>query len=213
MRICVFEDAGCSEPGAADPDAAGLRPSLRRRRRCWNGRCAASPPRKSAALVRPMLADLCRFTHPEMQGQRRGLAAARPGSLRQRPLADRSPSSALPGGPAVGVVGRPRRLRRAARRRNGRCCRRKASPGGWRSGSGRCRTGRPAASLIAYPWDLVERNGEALRQDFLDWDSQARTSPGPRRRHRSSARRSRCASTRPPASSRWWCSTPRKGRC
>ena len=39
---------------------------------------------------------------------------------------------------------------------------------------------RPAGgSLIAYPWDLVERNPNALRQDFLDWDNRHERGPVP----------------------------------
>jgi len=30
-------------------------------------------------------------------------------------------------------------------------------------------SGSAGGSLIAYPWDLVERNGEALGQDYSDW--------------------------------------------
>ena len=64
---------------------------------------------------------------------------------------------------------------------------------------------RPAGgALIAYPWDLVEHNGDALRQDFLDWTPARDAAPVPagvtvRRPGGAGAHR-----PARPASSRWW---------
>ena len=66
MRICVFEDAGVGDLEPLTPDAAGVRPALRRRRRCWSGSCAASPRARSASWCGRRLADLCRLTHPNL---------------------------------------------------------------------------------------------------------------------------------------------------
>ena len=175
MRICVYEDAACSnlEPLTLTRPAFDLRCGASTLLERQVRRFAAS---EVGAEVRPFLADLCRFTHPEMcvndaAWLRRGAAFV---NARWLPAPDSEP----PRGPVVGVVGDriayvvPPEGETAD-----------AAPEGlsWRLEEWkRTLPHRPAGgSLIAYPWDLVEHNPEALRQDFLDWNAGHEPAPVP----------------------------------
>ena len=118
MRICVFEDAGVRnlEPLTLTRPAFDLRcgagtllerqlRAVRRRARsaCW---CGRSWPTCAGCM------------HPDMRGQRRGLAAARPGRRWSTPAGCRRRRSADRRRTAGGRPGRrPGRLRRPAGRR------------------------------------------------------------------------------------------------
>ncbi len=174
MRICVFEDAECS----------GLEP-LTLTRPAFDLLCGASSllerqTRHFAAdevgvLVRPMLADVCRLAHPEVKVNdgawlRRGTTIL----VNGRWLA--GDKSASGNGPEIGVANDQVAYI--------------IPPGGdsldanlqtlpWRLEEWkRTLPRRPAGgSLIAYPWHLVERNGDALGQDYLDWNAQRELAP------------------------------------
>jgi UDP-N-acetylglucosamine diphosphorylase/glucosamine-1-phosphate N-acetyltransferase len=174
MRICVFEDGGCSglEPLSLTRPVFDLRCGalslLERQVRCFRAT-------ETGALVRPFLADLCRVTHPAMSVNDAVWVQRSPVVLvnaRWLPDAD-EPDPA--GRPQVGMVDdqiayivppngadvAPQSLVWRLEE--------------WKRTLPRCGAG---GSLIAYPWDLVERNGDALRQDFVLWkDKQAPTPP------------------------------------
>jgi len=176
MRICVFEDAECS----------GLEP-LTLTRPAFDLRCGASSllerqVRRFAAsdvgvLVRPLLADLCRLAHPNISvNDAAWLRREQTILVNGRWLA--GTTLALTGGPEVGVV-------------NGQIAY-VVPPDGERIDANldtlpwrleewkRALPRRPAGgSLIAYPWHLVERNGEAIAQDYADWKSGREPAPSP----------------------------------
>lgn len=168
MRICLYEDAGCS----------GLEP-LTLTRPAFDLRCGALTlgerqahffdASEVGAVVRPFLADLCRFIHPEMAVN--DLGRTRPGPValvnaRWLPGADSIP----PEGPCVGVVGE-RIAYVVLPEAEGI----KATPEtlAWRLEEWNQRLPRRTAggALIAHPWDLIENNSEAISQDYGDWDA------------------------------------------
>ena len=154
--------------GTVDHGAAGVRFALRASSLLERQirRFAAD---EVGVLVRPLLADLCRLAHPEIKVNddawlRRGPTVL----VNGRWLTGEK--SARTNGPEVGVIndriayvvppdGEPLDL--------------PLETLSWRLNEWeRTLPRRPAGgSLIAYPWHLVERNGEALGQDFLDWNS------------------------------------------
>ena len=176
MRICLFEDAAC----------AGLEP-LTLTRPTFDLRCGALTLRERqmrrfggselGALVRSFIADLCRFTHPGMSVNdaawlRRGPVVL----VNARWLPD--VGELIPAGePEVGVA--DDKVAYAVLPEGAG----DASPEAlsWRlEGWKRTLPCRPAGgALIAHPWDLVERNGEALDQDFLHWSTTREAAPIP----------------------------------
>lgn len=175
MRICVFEDAACSglEPLTLTRPAFDLRCgalSLLERQTAWFGASEVG------VLVRSSLADLCQRTHPEIKVNDAAWLRRGPTILvnaRWLPLGARPE---LHGGPEVGLV-------------NDRVAYVVLPDGGeaeaslealsWRLEDWKRTMPQRTAggALIAYPWDLVERNSDALRQDYLDW--RARREPAP----------------------------------
>jgi len=176
MRICVYEDAECS----------GLEP-LTLTRPAFDLRCGASSllerqVRRFAAsevgvLVRPMLADLCRIAHPEITVNDDAWLQRGPTVLvNARWLC--GAKLMLTDGPEVGVVDDHIAY--------------VVPPAGetvdahleslsWRLTEWKQTLPRRSAggSLIAYPWDLVERNGDALGQDYSDWNIGRERAPLP----------------------------------
>ena len=154
--------------GTVDHGAAGVRLAPAARHRYWNGRFAASPPRRSASWC-GRCSPICVASRI-----RRSKSTTTPGCGAGR----RSSST------AAGWQGKSRADERSGSRRDKRPHRLRRSAGrrtfGFALGNAvvalneweRTLPRRPAGgSLIAYPWHLVERNGEALGQDFLDWNS------------------------------------------
>jgi UDP-N-acetylglucosamine diphosphorylase/glucosamine-1-phosphate N-acetyltransferase len=176
MRICVYEDAECSR----------LEP-LTLARPTFDLRCGASSlldrqVRRFAAsevgvLVRPMLADLCRLAHPEIKVNDAAWLRRGPTVLvNARWLC--GAKLALTGGPEVGVVNDHIAYVVAP---DGETIDAHLESLSWRLNEWKQTLPRRSAggSLIAYPWDLVERNGEALGQDYSDWDAERERAPLP----------------------------------
>ena len=176
MRICVFEDSGCGglEPLALTRPAFDLRCGAATLLERQVRRFAAV---EVAALVRPFLADFCRFMHAEMAVNdaarlRRGpvvLVNARwlPGAGEPVPadaaavglVDDKVAYVVLPDGAAdVSSETLPWRLEEWKRTLPHR-----DAGGAW----------------IAYPWDLVEHDADALRQDFVHWNATRESAPIP----------------------------------
>ncbi len=176
MRICVFEDAGCAnlEPLALTRPAFDLRCGATTLLERQMRRLGATTV---AAQVRPFLADLCRFMHPEM-------SVNDPAWLRRGPvvlvnarwlpdLGDPIPADK----PAVGLVDDravyvvlPDGAADAAP---------ETLP--WRLEEWKRSLPHQDAggALIDYPWDLVEHNAGALHQDFLHGSAARESSPLP----------------------------------
>jgi UDP-N-acetylglucosamine diphosphorylase/glucosamine-1-phosphate N-acetyltransferase len=166
MRLCIYEDAGC----------AGLEP-LTLTRPAFDLRCGAATllerqlrrfaAGEAGALVRPFLAEMCRYSHPDMKVNdavwMRGAAAL----VNARWLPD-SNAPIRPAGPEVGVVGD--RVAYVVLP-EGEAAEASAETLGWRLEGWRgALPNRPAGGrLVAYPWDLVERNGDMVRLDHLEW--------------------------------------------
>jgi UDP-N-acetylglucosamine diphosphorylase/glucosamine-1-phosphate N-acetyltransferase len=170
VRICVFEDAG----------VAGLAP-LTLTRPAFDLRCGARTllqrqlrffgADRATAVLRPELADYCRFLHPEMTVNEpvprgpvayvnaRWLPPSNEGPL-DRPAAGligEEVAFAVAGGEEATAENLPRRL------------------------AERALAGPPAGgALLAHPWDLLEHNAAALEQDLADWDAEHATAPIPR---------------------------------
>ncbi|HVS37585.1 MAG TPA: putative sugar nucleotidyl transferase [Gemmataceae bacterium] len=164
MRICIFEDAGCMnlEPLALTRPAFDLRCgalTLLERQLRQVGAVEV------AAFVRPFLADFCRFLHPEMRvNDATGLDHGPVVLVNARWLPDLGESIPMDS-PAVGMIDDEIT-----------CV---VLPDGavelspesllWRLEE--CKQTLPhretGGALMAYPWDLVEHNAEALRQDFV----------------------------------------------
>ena len=164
MRICVFEDAGCSglEPLALTRPAFDLRCGAATLLERQARRFGAT---EVAALVRPFLAGYCRFLHPDM-------SVNEPAWTRRGPVVLVNARWLALGGdavpvnrPAVGVVGDKVAY--------------VVLPDGaadldfdamqWRLEDWkRTLPHRDAGgAMIAYPWELVEHNADALREDFI----------------------------------------------
>jgi UDP-N-acetylglucosamine diphosphorylase / glucose-1-phosphate thymidylyltransferase / UDP-N-acetylgalactosamine diphosphorylase / glucosamine-1-phosphate N-acetyltransferase / galactosamine-1-phosphate N-acetyltransferase len=176
MRICVFEDAECS----------GLEP-LALTRPIFDLRCGASSllerqirtfaAKEVGVLVRPLLADLCRLAHPEIKVNDHVWLGRTPTVLiNGRWLS--GPTLTLTGGPEIGVVNDqiayvvPPDAERIDASLESLPWRLEE----WR----RTLPRRPAGgSLIAYPWHLIERNGEAITQDYADWKAGREPAPLP----------------------------------
>jgi UDP-N-acetylglucosamine diphosphorylase / glucose-1-phosphate thymidylyltransferase / UDP-N-acetylgalactosamine diphosphorylase / glucosamine-1-phosphate N-acetyltransferase / galactosamine-1-phosphate N-acetyltransferase len=176
VRICVYEDIECSR---LDPLTLA-RPS-------FDLRCGASSllerqVRRFAAsevgvLVRPMLADSCRLAHPEIKVNdgawlRRGPTVL----VNARWLS--GAKLALTGGPEVGVVNDQIAYVVPP---DGETIDAHLESLSWRLNEWKQTLPRQSAggSLIAYPWDLVERNGDAIGQDYSDWNSGRERAPLP----------------------------------
>jgi UDP-N-acetylglucosamine diphosphorylase/glucosamine-1-phosphate N-acetyltransferase len=164
MRLCAFEDggAGCLEPLTLTRPAFDLRCGtstlLDKHRRFFN-------PTEVTALVRPFMADWCRYLHPNflvndsacVRGGETVIVNARwlppPGPC----LNSTTPRVAVIGQQVAYVVvppgnfapDNPLSLTQALDAWNG------SLP---RTPVGGC--------MIDYPWDLIERNAEAIHQDF-----------------------------------------------
>jgi UDP-N-acetylglucosamine diphosphorylase / glucose-1-phosphate thymidylyltransferase / UDP-N-acetylgalactosamine diphosphorylase / glucosamine-1-phosphate N-acetyltransferase / galactosamine-1-phosphate N-acetyltransferase len=176
MRICVFEDAECSglEPLTLTRPAfdllCGASSLLERQIRCF----AAG---EVGALVRPMLADLCRIMHPEIKvndddWMRRGPTVLVNGRWLCVGKLE------LTGGPEVGMVGDQIAYIVSP---NGETIDTDLESLSWQRDHWKhTLLQRPAGgSLIAYPWHLVERNGEALGHDYSDWKTNREWAPLP----------------------------------
>ena len=176
MRICVYEDA----------EYAGLEP-LTLTRPAFDLLCGASSllerqMRRFAAsevgvLVRPLLVDLCQLAHPEIKVNDDAWLRREPTILvNGRWLC--GTTLTLTGGPEVGVV--DDQIAYAvppdAERIDANL---ETLP--WRLEEWKRTLPRRSAggSLIAYPWHLVERNGEAIGQDYSDWNTGRERSPLP----------------------------------
>src|SRR6266540_1078259 len=201
MRLCVFEDFAVRdlEPLTFTRPAFDLRcgaTSLLERQVCARPAAAGAPPQPVGALVRQELEGLCRLNHPGLVvNDTAWLSETSVVLVNARWLAPlRAPALA---GPAVGMVGEqvafvalpPPLTLPSPSGGEGRSC--SPSPPGE---EGRVRGARldnsfdalagclekwkqtlphvPAGgSMIDAPWDLVERNGEALAQDCLRWQA------------------------------------------
>jgi UDP-N-acetylglucosamine diphosphorylase / glucose-1-phosphate thymidylyltransferase / UDP-N-acetylgalactosamine diphosphorylase / glucosamine-1-phosphate N-acetyltransferase / galactosamine-1-phosphate N-acetyltransferase len=171
MRICLFEDAGVSN----------LQP-LTLTRPAFDLRCGAVsllerqerslPGRADAALVRSELIDVCRLDHPHLKINEVDWAEDRTEQetvvlVNSRWLAP-TERLALPDTGEVGLVGEqvayvavPSIQTRELSLSN---LNRKLAE--WR----RMLPQRPAGGhMIDYPWDLVERSGAALDDDYQHW--------------------------------------------
>ena len=212
MRICVFEDAACS----------GLEP-LTLTRPAFDLRCGAATllerqvrrfaaRRKSAPWCGRSWPTFAVLTHPEMavndrawlrRGPRRSSTPAGCRATAIRSLAD---------GPGVGVVDDQHRLRRAAGREAVEASAGNAglAPGGVEADAA-APPGRRRPDRLSVGPGRAQRRGAAPGLPRTGTPATSRRPFPPA--SPSSARPSRCASTRRPASSRWSCSTPPRARC
>ncbi|HTU94007.1 MAG TPA: putative sugar nucleotidyl transferase [Gemmataceae bacterium] len=171
MRIYIFEDAG----------AKNLHP-LTLTRPAFDLRCGAAtllerlerclPERVSVALVRPELTDLCHANHPDVQAMESVVcedAAEQDLVLlvNARWLAP-AENLVLPDGPTIGCSGEQVVYALVPA---GELHGMSSANLSWRLAEWRHKLpNHPAAGhLIDYPWDLVERNGAALEDDYHHW--------------------------------------------
>jgi UDP-N-acetylglucosamine diphosphorylase/glucosamine-1-phosphate N-acetyltransferase len=167
MRICVFEDAG----------VAGLYPlSLTRPAfdlRCGTGTLLERQRRYFAGAevglqVRPALAELTRLAHPDLPvndvgwRQRRGETIF----VNARWLAPVEEAADLPRS-GVGLVGD--HIAWAAAPNAPFDPRSDVLPSPWRAEEMGDHGRQVGGTLIDYPWELVEHNGTAMRDDFVLW--------------------------------------------
>ena len=174
MRICLFED---SQVPFLEPLVL-TRPAFHLRCGAWQmdqRHQAYFSPSEVGALVRPYLADLCRFTHPGMivndpAWLRQGLTVLVNG--RWLPPVEPAPRMSTPqialagDQPAYAVLA-PEHLAGCTPETLTDCLER------WKQTLPSVPVG---GGMIDYPWDLVERNGEMLCQDYPRTDRQ----PAPR---------------------------------
>ncbi|HTU22842.1 MAG TPA: putative sugar nucleotidyl transferase [Gemmataceae bacterium] len=171
MRICVFEDAGVKNlhPLTLTRPAFDLRCGavtlLERLEHCL-------PEPVSLALVRSELADLCHLQHPHLQVRESAIEEDHAESelvllVNARWLAP-AERLVLPNRPAIGCVGD-----QAAYAVVPACELRGLSLTNlaWRLAEWRHKLPHQPAGgrMIDYPWDLVERNGMALEDDYRHW--------------------------------------------
>jgi UDP-N-acetylglucosamine diphosphorylase/glucosamine-1-phosphate N-acetyltransferase len=166
MRICVFEDDGvrCLDPLALTRPVfdlwCGSVPLLERQRRHFGAA-------EMGALVRPLLAELCRLTHPELavndpswpRGETAALVNARwlpPADNRHE---ESDPHVALAGDEVAYAVVPASGLTECLPETIADCLER------WKRELPQVQAG---GSMIQYPWDLVEHNADMLRAD-LRW--------------------------------------------
>lgn len=171
MRICIFEDAGVKNlnPLTLTRPAFDLRCGaatlLERMERCL-------PECASLALVRSELADLCRATHPQLQMCESAVCddQAEPELILLVNARWLAPAEALvlPDGPAIGCIGEQVAYALVS---VGELRGLTPSNLSWRLAQWRhTLPDHPVGgSLIDYPWDLVERNGAALEDDYRHW--------------------------------------------
>jgi UDP-N-acetylglucosamine diphosphorylase/glucosamine-1-phosphate N-acetyltransferase len=164
MRICVFEDSGVRslEPLALTRPAfdlwCGSVPLLERQRRHF----AAA---EVGALVRPVLAELCRLTHPDLAVNDPSWLRAETTALvnaRWLPPAEflgagSNPRVALVAGQVAYALVPASDLTDCLPETLPACLER------WQRELPQARAG---GSMIQYPWDLVEHNADVLRADF-----------------------------------------------
>jgi UDP-N-acetylglucosamine diphosphorylase / glucose-1-phosphate thymidylyltransferase / UDP-N-acetylgalactosamine diphosphorylase / glucosamine-1-phosphate N-acetyltransferase / galactosamine-1-phosphate N-acetyltransferase len=166
MRLCVFEDRGVYnlEPLSLTRPAfdllCGACSLLERQARAF----AAE---EMGALVRPALADLCRETHPGLPVNDRAWLRAGPTALVNarwlppaQPVADReTPRVALVGEEVAYIVLPSPGIPEGAAEMVEDCLQ------SWKD---RLPQAAAGGTLVRYPWDLVERNPQALCED-LEW--------------------------------------------
>jgi UDP-N-acetylglucosamine diphosphorylase/glucosamine-1-phosphate N-acetyltransferase len=167
VRICVFEDAGVArlQPLALTRPAFDLRCGalslLERQLRHFGAG-------EAGALVRPELLDLCRLSYPSLHAKGPTWLNGGPVLLvnaRWFPPAQRAE---VPASPEVGLVGE----QVAYAVVSAPAVRELALPNlGWHLASWAQALPQRSAggAMIDYPWDLVERNAEAIEQDFPHW--------------------------------------------
>lgn len=171
MRICIFEDSGVKNlyPLALTRPVFDLRCGavtlLERLERCL-------PQRVASALVRPELTDLCRANHPHLQIWES--VAAEDHAAQELVLLVNgrwlAPAAALvlPDSPAIGCAGGQVVYALVPA---GELCGLSPANLSWRLAEWQDTVpNHPAGGYtIDYPWDLVERNGTALEDDYRQW--------------------------------------------
>jgi len=176
MHICIFEDAGAAnlEPLALTHPVFDLRTGARtllERQRDYFG------AEEMGAVVRPILADLCRLEHPGMAVNERNYL--RPGGVlvnaRWLPPGGRwtgKPGLSATGGAAVAMVGEQIAFVVFG---SGEGLGAEPADLAWRLEEWKQHApGHPAGGWpIAYPWDLLVHQPEALNHD-LEWWMQER---------------------------------------
>jgi UDP-N-acetylglucosamine diphosphorylase/glucosamine-1-phosphate N-acetyltransferase len=164
MRICLFEDQQVSflEPLILTRPAFHLRCGAYLMSQRHEGYFS---PAEVGALVRPHLAELCRLTHPKMSVNDAAWLKASPTVLVNarwlppaEPLSEtNTPRMALAGDQPAYVVLLPEHLSGC-------------TPDTFPEFLERWKQALPSVSaggwMIDYPWDLVERNGDMLCQDY-----------------------------------------------
>ena len=166
LRLCIFEDGGVLslDPLTLTRPAfdllCGASSLLKRQRRFF----AAS---EVGTLVRPPLAELCRFAHPDLivndvawlQADTALLVNARWLPPVEAPTELLTPRVALAGDQVAYAVVPPRYLADCSPLTVDECLLR------WKDWLPACAAG---GVMIDYPWDLIEHNGDVLGRDFLD---------------------------------------------
>src|SRR5262245_25438529 len=170
MRLCLFEDRQVSflEPLALTRPAFDLRCGAFA---LWQRHRAYFSPTELGTLVRPHLIELCQFTHPKMAVNDTDWLKAGPTVLvnarwlppRAPPKEMSTPRIALVGDQLAYAVLPPDELAGCSALTLGDCLDR------WKTTFAQ---GPAGGSMIDYPWDLVERNGEMLCQDFSESNPQ-----------------------------------------
>jgi hypothetical protein len=175
MRICLFEDAGVArlQPLALTRPAFDLRCGavtlLERQLRHFGAK-------EAGALVRPEFLELCRLGHPALHANDTVWLNGGPVLLVNARWLPPAGTEAVPEVPEVGLVGD----QVAYAVVSAQAVRELALPNlGWHlAGWAQALPQRQAGgAMIDYPWDLVERNAEALEDDFLHWRDRPGSSP------------------------------------
>jgi UDP-N-acetylglucosamine diphosphorylase/glucosamine-1-phosphate N-acetyltransferase len=164
MRICLFEDAGSAslEPLALTHPVFDLRTGARtllERQRDYFG------ADEIGAIVRPILADLCRLEHPEMAVNERDWLKPGDVLVNARWL---PPAGRWAPGPGVGVI-QEQIAHIVLGPGEGKDVSQADLP--WRLEEWKQQgPAHPAGGqLIAYPWDLLAQQHEAMNQDLQWW--------------------------------------------